>query len=110
MNIRQLKKQYKRKHGYNPPKGYSRAQIRSGIKRSFTEEFLHRGTFHMNVAIKNIVATINKAIPKLRANLVTIGQAVKKKQEDLERHGYGYNMDSVIIDEVAFNPESEGGK
>lgn len=60
MNIRQLKKQYKRKHGINPPKGYSRAQIRKGIKSSLLSENIKRNAFVIFRSIERIVYAIQE--------------------------------------------------
>ena len=66
MNYRQLKKQYKRKHGFNPPKGYSRAQIRRGIKRGKIHNCIEAGFFTLGEYAKALATAINDFVASLQ--------------------------------------------
>lgn len=83
MNIRQLKKQYKRKHGFNPPKGYSRAQIRKGIKLNQWQNAIELFEYAINKSLKDGI----KAVSDAYKNMVSIGHISHEVQAILERAG-----------------------
>lgn len=83
MNIRQLKKQYKRKHGFNPPKGYSRAQIRKGIKLNHWQNAIKLSGYAINKGLKDGIKAVSDAVN----NMVSVGPISHKVQSILERAG-----------------------
>lgn len=66
MNIRQIKKQYKRIHGFNPPKGYSRAQIRKSLKMNSLQNFIAITYFRLSEAANTAVKILNDFAAKLK--------------------------------------------
>ena len=60
MNYRKLKKQYKRKHGFNPPKGYSRAMVREGIKLSSQMNTIAVAGYRITQAFKSAGESFKK--------------------------------------------------
>lgn len=76
MNIRQLKKQYKRKHGINPPKGYSRAQIRKGIKSGLLDELIKRSLFIIGRAAEAVVYAMNNFAVNIKRAAEACGKAI----------------------------------
>lgn len=105
MNIRQLKKQYKRKHGINPPKGYSRAQIRKGIKSGLLDELIKRSLFIIGRAAEAVVYAMNNFAVNIKRAAEACGKAITENPGASEY--LGNNIDFAIIDDAAFKPESE---
>ena len=82
MNYRQLKKQYKRKYGLNPPKGYSRAQIRRGIKLPYWQNKLEVAFYNLGEKFAAVAKTANTLIKNLA--LGPISHELRAEIERLE--------------------------
>ena len=82
MNYRQLKKQYKRKHGFNPPKGYSRALIRKSIKLNAWQNRVVIGAYGVVQGLAAVVKSLKEAV-KIMASKEPISQELQAEFERL---------------------------
>ncbi|MBR5584515.1 MAG: hypothetical protein IKW21_08330 [Lachnospiraceae bacterium] len=83
MNYRQLKKQYKRKYDFNPPKGYSRAKIRRGIKLPYWQNKMEVAFYNLGESFAAVAKAANTLIKSLA--LGPISYELRAEIERLEK-------------------------